>query len=97
MSHVMSNKLTLNQCIFLVFSEVVSTVASSTFLIHFPSQKNLTRIKVSVCNNCEYWTGSHQSHIIAHGAKTRQIEFSAICKVKLKEHGLINNTKKRGI
>ena len=28
--------------------------------------------------------------------KQGRLKFSAICKVKLKEHGLINNTKRRG-
>lgn len=39
--------------------------------------------------------GSHQSSVVAHCAITRQVKFSAICKVKLKEHGLINKNNNR--
>lgn len=42
-------------------------------------------------------TGSGHTRVVSSHTvlKTRQINFSAICKVKLKEHGLINKTNKK--
>lgn len=52
-------------------------------------------VSLSPSSVYKYWIGSHQSRFVGRCVKTRQINLSAIRKVKLKEHGLLKQKEKR--
>ena len=75
-----------------VKSVVVTFLHRRSFTVWFTrTRRSASRIADLCVTYSEHWSGS----FIAHCAKTRQINLSAICKDKLKEHGLIKETKEK--